>query len=1131
MIALLLCSMSNVCAQSHLPVDSTAHWVKHLPDSTRLCDMSIPEAHDAATWSARSDMWRDQCYDEKKLFEMGVRAFDMRLFKPKDMLVPVQTGKVISYQRVTFPPCFSHGGDAVIGYNLKNIDDEIPNHFPTKDALKDEFMFIFFQWEGDGDRKEISKYTFRCFIDELVKQYGLTVNGEPRFIPFRKDLRLKDVRSKIILVGGEDYYTSNNITNQNKVPIAHITGGEFIGYDANDQEIKDSEGNSCRATFIGQNNYDASVEEKKISIKNGFTDWFDLLTNRLRYHNTECAFGKQQINSWYFDIEPETASASIQNGGDICADGKGRIGCNHYTYDFLSDYQMPYGFVRFDFIGERQHDKYPCYGDLLLDRVIMNNKNIHSFHTNEGKYVKDIVLATTASNVDPYTEFDKGEVKYKHSGRITTNNGIIRPGRKKTGIGYLTTDNVDEAVTDVVIVRATQEPADTITINGKKYVSCTNLTEERHDRNLNPDDAGNKIYLYYTKEPGDCLVKDLEVIAQADSYDLERMAIMWEENEGIYTTNNEIADLNDGIDVDKIPENTPHLLLRTHAHPASQAFYSYEGGDALHYLRCKECLALISKEPHTFGGIHQSDGYFHYKQCSICELNVYEKCSLEKHVTQTKESYEKGFGYCSKCTNRSAQEAEMDTNGKSFVINTPGQLYWYAAQVNHNGKNYSAKLNADIDLTNPLPAFPWEPIGNIKNSYDEFLTDGEFDFSKVENNANLYSSGFISMFDGCGHVIKGLQYTGDKTCPFHGLFGNVNGGTIKNLGLTESSISAPYYVGAIAGNINKANLYNIYTTASVSATDAENSFVGGMIGNVVDSCKIENSVYLGTCEKGISIVLDSHNTMNNVFFNNKDYPDGNKRLFSQGEVAILLNKRVKTHNDEAQKTDWIRWQQVLSEDAIPTFGDNGLSHKRTVNSSSQWGTVFLPYRMESDEKVQFYTAESVSISDNTGTIVLAPTYSTLPSVPYFFKRLTDDKDIVFEDKSTESDHYDYVEGKENPIVQHNYHIESGYSMYGTYENIEGMTSVYFLSGDKFWFAEDPISISPFRAWIKPSSSNTGNKVSYLKLVINDNGETTQVGEICDGQLRWFDDGKYVENGKVIVRKNGVKYNINGQRLP
>ena len=70
--------------------------------------------------------------------------------------------------------------------------------------------------------------------------------------------------------------------------------------------------------------------------------------------------------------------------------------------------------------------------------------------------------------------------------------------------------------------------------------------------------------------------------------------------------------------------------------------------------------------------------------------------------------------------------------------------------------------------------------------------------------------GFVGIYDGANYEISNLSITGDT---YVGLFGNVDGGTVKNINLKNSSITVDAHSGLLVGNNN-----GIVSNVSVSGT-------------------------------------------------------------------------------------------------------------------------------------------------------------------------------------------------------------------------------------------------------------------------------------------------------------------------
>lgn len=139
-----------------------------------------------------------------------------------------------------------------------------------------------------------------------------------------------------------------------------------------------------------------------------------------------------------------------------------------------------------------------------------------------------------------------------------------------------------------------------------------------------------------------------------------------------------------------------------------------------------------------------------------------------------------------------------------YTIDSAEDLAWVAVAV-QNGNNFYGKtliLEADINLADHL----WTPIGG--------------------NGTGKYFSG---TFEGNGHTISNMTIV--ASAEKVGLFGEVNEGIVRNLGLVDVDVSnTDSYTGGLIGYGNEISLISdCYVTGSVIATNIKDS-IGGFIG-------------------------------------------------------------------------------------------------------------------------------------------------------------------------------------------------------------------------------------------------------------------------------------------------------------
>ena len=137
---------------------------------------------------------------------------------------------------------------------------------------------------------------------------------------------------------------------------------------------------------------------------------------------------------------------------------------------------------------------------------------------------------------------------------------------------------------------------------------------------------------------------------------------------------------------------------------------------------------------------------------------------------------------------------------KYIAYTVEGLLAWAEAAQ----KDLSTSCTLAADITLPEPA------------------EGESNWTPVGSNDNPYTG----TFDGNGHILTGLTVDQPET-DYAGMFGVIGeGGTIKNLELTDVDVKGKSYVGAVAG-ANDGTIENSSAAGSVTGSKS----VGGITGN------------------------------------------------------------------------------------------------------------------------------------------------------------------------------------------------------------------------------------------------------------------------------------------------------------
>ena len=135
----------------------------------------------------------------------------------------------------------------------------------------------------------------------------------------------------------------------------------------------------------------------------------------------------------------------------------------------------------------------------------------------------------------------------------------------------------------------------------------------------------------------------------------------------------------------------------------------------------------------------------------------------------------------------------------TYKVHTAEGLKAFADEVNGGNRSLKCTLTADINLTEQS----WTPIGSYSNRY-------------------------TGTFDGEGHTISGLQLSSIGSNNV-GLFGYVDGGTVKNLNLEITSVSGNDYVGGVVGR-NDGTITGCMVSGGSVTASAEDAYVGGVVG-------------------------------------------------------------------------------------------------------------------------------------------------------------------------------------------------------------------------------------------------------------------------------------------------------------
>ena len=181
---------------------------------------------------------------------------------------------------------------------------------------------------------------------------------------------------------------------------------------------------------------------------------------------------------------------------------------------------------------------------------------------------------------------------------------------------------------------------------------------------------------------------------------------------------------------------------------------------------------------------------------------------------------------CSLLTFAQFSGSGSGTENDPYLILNPIQLNQMRNFLNQSGVYF--KLMADIDLA-------------------EFIEE-EYGSTQGWMPVGTKSTPFQGVFNGNGHSIKNL-WVNRLNVDYVGLFGYIEGGTIKNVTIVGNTLGGKNYVGLVAGYCSYSNILDCNFSGNVKGQ----SYVGGCIGksdvinmnNVSSSANVEGKDYTG----------------------------------------------------------------------------------------------------------------------------------------------------------------------------------------------------------------------------------------------------------------------------------------------
>lgn len=206
-----------------------------------------------------------------------------------------------------------------------------------------------------------------------------------------------------------------------------------------------------------------------------------------------------------------------------------------------------------------------------------------------------------------------------------------------------------------------------------------------------------------------------------------------------------------------------------------------------------------------------------------------------------------------------------------------------------------------IKTANDLKELSATPMDWASDVYIKLGAD--IDAQTLTASIGSKSQAFKGSFDGAGHTISNIRLTNANVGEAIGLFGAIDGATIKDLGVANATISGTTYAGILVGYATNGKIERCFTSGSVSGSSI---CVGGLVGenaggNITDcysGAKVANDDDYATGGLAGKNTGTIANTYAAGHVSGKDYVGGVVGAnYGTVKSSVALNGKITSSND------------------------------------------------------------------------------------------------------------------------------------------------------------------------------------------------------------------------------------------
>ena len=185
-----------------------------------------------------------------------------------------------------------------------------------------------------------------------------------------------------------------------------------------------------------------------------------------------------------------------------------------------------------------------------------------------------------------------------------------------------------------------------------------------------------------------------------------------------------------------------------------------------------------------------------------------------------------------------------------------------------------------------------------------------------------------------------------------------------------------------------------------------------------------------------------------------------------------------------------------------------------VVKPGEYGTICLPYGSSDYTGAEFYEVSSVEYGKGLWLDQLAAGTALAAGKPYIFRATAEKLAVVYKG-----------EKKDSPVDGVN-------GLTGTFTAIAANSTLvghFIIAKNQIWVANDKNTLPAYRAYINAEDVPTTAQAQLpgRRRVCMGENAATGLDNITNGENNTI---KVIENGQLIIIRNGEKYNIHGQKL-